>query len=164
MPRLILKVSRKELSRMTLRRWSSFLPQILTRPKTGPERQNCSILEFNERLLSSHPWEAWQPEEEAMLVVHKADRCYTTATNYIGQNISCLEIDGCENISFEKPVATVRAMRQKMWEGHLEGYKLEYLLFCSKNREKDNEDGETDLYRQQSSRPPSPGRRSKRGS
>ena len=152
MPRLILKVSRKELSRMTLRRWSSSLPQILTRPKTGPE--NHSI--FNVTVFGSHPWKAWQPKEEAMLVVHKADRCYTTARNDWKNRTQY-------QMSWE-PVAMVGAMRQKMWEGHLEGYKLEYLLFCSKNREKDNEDGETDLYRQQSSRPPSPGRRSKRGS
>ena len=33
-------------------------------------------------MFGSHPWKAWQPKEEAMLVVHKADRCYTTARNY----------------------------------------------------------------------------------
>ena len=153
MPRLILKVSRTELSRMTLRRWSSSLPQILTRPKTGPE--NHSI--FNVTVFGSHPWKAWQPKEEAMLVVHKADRCYTTARNDWKSWTQY-------QMSWE-PVAMVGAMRQKMWGGHLEGKNLNTFSFAPKPERKTMKMAKkTDLYRQQSSRPPSPGLRSRRGS
>ena len=53
---------------------------------------------FNVTVFGSHPWKAWQPKEEAMLVVHKVDRCYTTARNYWKknrQNIRCPELE-CE--------------------------------------------------------------------